>query len=114
MLVKLQRLLANHSVKFWLLVNVAVATFLTCEIVRSFHSRDPENSSHRVKAMTAGAILGPQIGEPAPDFCLTKADGSGEVSLRSFRGKKPVVLIFGSYTCPVFRRRATALNAVYD
>ncbi len=38
------------------------------------------------------------VGELAPDFRLRTLDKSGEVSLASFRGVKPVVLVFGSYT----------------
>jgi hypothetical protein len=38
------------------------------------------------------------IGDPAPDFHLRTLDKTSEVSLSSFRGAKPVVLIFGSYT----------------
>jgi peroxiredoxin len=38
------------------------------------------------------------VGDPAPDFHLRTLDKTGEVSLSSFRGSKPVVLIFGSYT----------------
>ncbi len=37
-------------------------------------------------------------GEMAPDFRLKTLDRSQEVDLASFRGKRPVVLIFGSYT----------------
>jgi hypothetical protein len=37
-------------------------------------------------------------GDPAPDFRLRTLDGKSEVSLASFRGQRPVVLIFGSYT----------------
>jgi hypothetical protein len=37
-------------------------------------------------------------GDEAPDFMLPQLDGSQTVSLASFRGKQPVVLIFGSYT----------------
>jgi hypothetical protein len=37
-------------------------------------------------------------GEPAPDFHLKTLDKTSEVSLSSFRGKSPVVLVFGSYT----------------
>src|SRR5262249_5969839 len=33
--------------------------------------------------------------------------------LSSFRGSKPVVLIFGSYTCGPFRRKIPALNRMY-
>jgi hypothetical protein len=38
------------------------------------------------------------VGEPAPDFTLPLYDRSGSVTLSSFRGRQPVVLVFGSYT----------------
>jgi Ca2+-binding EF-hand superfamily protein len=41
---------------------------------------------------------GPLIGEKAPDFTLRTQDGNDEFRLSQFRGKKPVVLIFGSFT----------------
>jgi hypothetical protein len=37
-------------------------------------------------------------GDSAPDFALPAHDGSGTVTLSSFRGQRPVVLVFGSYT----------------
>ena len=37
-------------------------------------------------------------GEVAPDFVLKSLDGESETKLSDFRGKKPVVLFFGSYT----------------
>jgi hypothetical protein len=37
-------------------------------------------------------------GDAAPDFALTNADHSATVRLADFRGKQPVVLVFGSYT----------------
>jgi hypothetical protein len=37
-------------------------------------------------------------GDAAPDFDLEMLDKSARVQLRSFRGREPVVLIFGSYT----------------
>lgn len=39
-----------------------------------------------------------QVGDPAPDFSLTTEDKKQTVRLDSFRGQKPVVLVFGSYT----------------
>jgi hypothetical protein len=39
-----------------------------------------------------------KIGEIAPDFTLVTKDGKAKVTLADYRGKKPVVLIFGSYT----------------
>jgi hypothetical protein len=41
---------------------------------------------------------GPKLGAMAPDFRLKLHDGDKEVSLSDYRGKKPVVLIFGSFT----------------
>ncbi len=39
-----------------------------------------------------------RIGDAAPAFSLPLLDHSGTIALSSFRGKQPVVLIFGSYT----------------
>ena len=39
-----------------------------------------------------------KVGDPAPDFSLRAADRKGLVRLSSFRGERPVVLVFGSYT----------------
>lgn len=47
------------------------------------------------KALDAKA---PRAGDIAPDFTLYDIDGKDSVTLSDFRGKKPVALIFGSYT----------------
>ena len=39
-----------------------------------------------------------KVGDLAPDFTLKSLDGPRKVTLSDFRGKRPVVLIFGSYT----------------
>jgi hypothetical protein len=39
-----------------------------------------------------------QVGDAAPDFDLRTHDKRGRVRLSAFRGEKPVVLVFGSYT----------------
>ncbi len=38
------------------------------------------------------------VGDPAPDFSLLASDKQTRVELSSFRDRKPVVLVFGSYT----------------
>ena len=40
----------------------------------------------------------PKRGELAPDFELRDVSGENTVRLADFRGKKPVALIFGSFT----------------
>ncbi len=37
-------------------------------------------------------------GDIAPDFTLKSPDGKQTVTLSDYRGKKPVALVFGSYT----------------
>ncbi len=39
-----------------------------------------------------------KVGAPAPDFALDTQDKKTRVALSSFRGRQPVVLVFGSYT----------------
>ncbi len=39
-----------------------------------------------------------KVGDAAPGFTLTDPSGKHEVTLSSFQAKRPVVLIFGSYT----------------
>ena len=39
-----------------------------------------------------------KVGDFAPDFSLQTLDKKSRVRLSSFRGGKPVVLVFGSYT----------------
>jgi tetratricopeptide (TPR) repeat protein len=56
---------------------------------------------------------GPATGDAAPEFRVTKM-GSGEpVTLRQLRHSGPVLLVFGSFTCPNFRAAADTLNRLY-
>ncbi|MFO0846267.1 MAG: EF-hand domain-containing protein [Gemmataceae bacterium] len=41
---------------------------------------------------------GPSVGDAAPGFTLRTQDGKRAVSLSEYKGKRPVVLIFGSFT----------------
>lgn len=57
---------------------------------------------NRAKVILNGDIgsmfEGPDLDAPAPDFLLATQDGRRRIGLPQFRGKKPVVLIFGSFT----------------
>ena len=39
-----------------------------------------------------------KVGQVAPDFTLETYERNDRITLSSFRGDRPVVLIFGSYT----------------
>jgi thiol-disulfide isomerase/thioredoxin len=55
-----------------------------------------------------------EVGQTAPDFDLSTLDGTARVRLSVLRGGKPVVLVFGSYTCPPFRREIAAVQQVFE
>ena len=40
----------------------------------------------------------PKVGDVAPDFELRDSNGENPVRLSDFKGKKPVALVFGSFT----------------
>lgn len=56
---------------------------------------------------------GPAVEEPAPDFTLRALDGT-EVSLSKEVGEKPIVLIFGNFTCGPFRSQSGNLEKLYE
>lgn len=65
-------------------------------------SKDEPSPLVLVKGLLAGELgsihEGPDIGDEAPDLALKTQDGRQTIRLSDFRGKKPVVLIFGSFT----------------
>ena len=38
------------------------------------------------------------VGQTAPSFALKSLDGKSETDTSSFRGQRPIILFFGSYT----------------
>jgi len=42
--------------------------------------------------------VAPKVGDAAPDFELRDAGGENPLSLSDFKGKRPVALVFGSFT----------------
>lgn len=55
---------------------------------------------------------GPMLGEPVPDFTLYDTQGNPFTLSEALRTGKPVLLINGSYTCPVFREKMPLVNEV--
>ena len=95
------------------LLVVLVAYVLFAGAVAAAMMQPPARFGQIMKYVPAplvwGVVPGPRIwmwarrgtlaeGERAPDFTLPTADRTGSATLSSHRGKRPVVLIFGSYT----------------
>lgn len=55
----------------------------------------------------------PAVGDPAPEFTLYDLDGNA-VELSSLIGVKPIVLRFGSHSCPVYRYRRFSMEGVIE
>lgn len=55
---------------------------------------------------------GPALNESAPDFTLSTVDGK-LVTLSDVVGEKPLVLIFGNFTCGPFRSQAGNIEKLY-
>jgi tetratricopeptide (TPR) repeat protein len=73
-----------------------------------------QDAVSRLELEAAAMEGGPQPGALAPDFDLQEVGTQRHVRLSDFRGKTPVVLVFGSYSCPNFRASADALNAMFQ
>jgi hypothetical protein len=58
----------------------------------------PERRTTLMRFIAERETLAPEIGSDAPDFKLPRLGSAEHVQLSSFRGQKPVALIFGSYT----------------
>jgi peroxiredoxin len=54
--------------------------------------------TEKMKSQTALDKQAPKVSDLAPDFTLFDISGTESVTLSDFRGKKPVALVFGSYT----------------
>ncbi len=53
---------------------------------------------------------GPKVNDPAPDFELKTLDGSRTIRLSEQFGSKPIVLVFGNFTCGPFRSMFPAVD----
>ena len=56
---------------------------------------------------------GPKVGELAPDFSLNTHDHKLTIRLSELVGSKPVVLVFGNFTCGPFRSMYTGVEEVH-
>ena len=56
---------------------------------------------------------GPRLDDSAPDFTLKTNDGQAEITLSKLLGPKPVVLVFGSFTCGPFRSHSGNIEKLY-
>lgn len=56
---------------------------------------------------------GPNLDQSAPDFTLKTNDGTAQITLSKLVGPKPVVLVFGNFTCGPFRSHSGNIEKLY-
>jgi tetratricopeptide (TPR) repeat protein len=71
-----------------------------------------QKTVHALGEAASAQDPGPKPTELAPDFALPETNTNKQIRLSDFRGKTPVVLVFGSYSCPNFRASADALKSL--
>jgi thiol-disulfide isomerase/thioredoxin len=80
----------------------------------SFLPGDAPSQSMLLRGLFNGELgslsEGPQINDPAPDFQLKTLDGSRTIRLSEQFGSKPIVLVFGNFTCGPFRSMFPAVD----
>lgn len=82
----------------------------------SFLPGDAPSKEILLRGLFAGEVgsmqEGPQVGDAAPDFQLKTPDGARTIRLAETIGPKPVVLVFGNFTCGPFRSMYSEVDDV--
>jgi peroxiredoxin len=78
-----------------------------------FKQYNYQHFGHETLREIGGAFSGPQPGQRALDFKAAALDGE-TVRLSDYAGKKNVLLVFGSSTCPMTAGSIRGINDLYD
>ncbi len=75
-----------------------LAVFGLSAIAANAAQEDPPENQRRRPGRPAAAHKAPEAGQVAPTVTLNSLDGKQTVELANFKGKRPVIMFFGSYT----------------
>lgn len=83
-----------------------------------FSPGDAPTRDMLIRGLFAGEVgslhEGPALDQQAPRFALKTVDGKETVQLAQLLGPRPVVLVFGNFTCGPFRSFYPDVDAVYQ
>ena len=83
----------------------------------SFNPGDAPSKEILLQGLFTGEVgslqEGPKVNEPAPGFTLKTQDGLQTIRLTDVIGTKPVVIVFGNFTCGPFRSMYQSVEDVY-
>ncbi|GIX04373.1 MAG: hypothetical protein KatS3mg114_0242 [Planctomycetaceae bacterium] len=85
-------------------------------IAGGFLPGDAPSRDTLLRALFAGEVgswhEGPALDQPAPDFELSTHDGQRRIRAADLWSEKPLVLVFGNFTCGPFRSMYPAVDEV--
>ena len=91
-------------------IRFGIAMLLVAVAGFTFPGQSPGQGNGKRPRISQGKLTD---GELAPDFTLLDGDHKNEVTLSKLRGK-PVVLVFGSCTCPPFVASTQAAEKLHE
>lgn len=80
------------------LAAVAAVIGLTCMSATALAQRGGERPQRGDRASQRQGNQPLHVADRAPEFALKSLDGKSETDITQFRGKRPLILFFGSYT----------------
>ena len=84
-----------RTVRIVMLAGLTAALIAGAATAQQGRNRQGRQGQGRQRQLEEGAL---KIGQYAPTFDLKSLDGKDTFGLKGFRGEKPVILFFGSYT----------------
>ena len=81
----------------WIAPSLVLALASSAALAQEEGKPDRDRRAH-MREMMSRDDGAPKVGEQAPTFKLKSLDGKQSFDLAEFKGSKPVVLFFGSYT----------------
>lgn len=79
-----------------------------------FKDYNYERFTRQILTEAESSFSGPKLGERAPDFKCVALDSDETIRLSDYAGRKNVLLIFGSATCPMTAGSIHGINELYD
>jgi peroxiredoxin len=106
----------RKKIRWWHWLTIGVVVFLLVAFAGlSFLTGGPRNVYGFLRYGLPNWHRGDlKVGDRAPDVRLVSLDGQTTFYLHDRIGKKPLVLVFGSFTCPPFRRNTGDIGKIYE
>lgn len=80
------------------LIFTTLLAIALCSLPALAQGQRPERPDRRTQPRARQQDHALRVGQYAPTFTLNSYDGESKTDVKEFRGKRPVIVFFGSYT----------------